>query len=92
MKQNTWKALFKNKAFAAGFLIIPVISLLAVFAPLILRYPYDQIDIPRGMQNRTPLPVQAARVPQIRPASHTGFRHPLGCLLHDETKVRERHL
>lgn len=51
-KFATWKRFSRNKLALAGLIIIIAMYLIAIFAPVIDRYPYDAITA--GMRNKAP--------------------------------------
>ena len=46
----TWSRLRKNKMAMLGLVIISILALLAIFAPLIMPYGYEEIDILNSLQ------------------------------------------
>jgi oligopeptide transport system permease protein len=42
--RDAWHRLFRNKAAVASFAVLGVIALMAIFAPLLSQYSFDQID------------------------------------------------
>lgn len=42
---TTWRRLRKNKLAMVGLVIISIMGLIAIFAPLIMPYGYEEIDI-----------------------------------------------
>ena len=51
-KWVTWKRFKRNKLAVAGMIIVIIMYLIAIFAPLIQRYEYDEIT--PGMRNTPP--------------------------------------